>query len=269
MPVITFVSCFYIIKSKFPHDKYIEWFNNIISIVNNFNLVIYVDENTYSFLPTEKITNNTKIKIIIKPIEQLYNYKYKNNWIDNHNKNDALNSVSSWELNMLWSEKTHFVNETVKKQYFVTDYYGWCDIGYFRNRLCDLSLLELENWPNNAKIMNLDKNKIYYGCISNDTSYIQTITNIARNKKNGVPIIPIPSDQTTISGGFFVSHKNNINWLFSLYDITLTLYFANNYLVKDDQIILADCIFNNLNKFTLIQENSRYDRWFMFQRFLL
>ena len=47
---ITFSTCFYILKSKFDHQIYIEWMNNFISIVNNFNLVIYCDENSVNTL---------------------------------------------------------------------------------------------------------------------------------------------------------------------------------------------------------------------------
>ena len=85
---ITFSSCFYIINSKFEPSKYIEWMNNFISIVNKFNLVIYTDENSSKYIDTK---NNEKIKIIIKPIENFYNYKYKDFWIENHTKNNLLN----------------------------------------------------------------------------------------------------------------------------------------------------------------------------------
>ena len=61
---ITFSSCFYIIKSKFDKDTYINWMNNFISIVNNFNLVIYTDENSLKFINKRE---NPRIKIIIKP----------------------------------------------------------------------------------------------------------------------------------------------------------------------------------------------------------
>ena len=81
---ITFSSCFYIIKSKFETNTYIEWMNNFISIVNNFNLVIYTDINSSKYID---IKNNPNIKIIIKPLEQFYNYKYKDFWIENHTKN--------------------------------------------------------------------------------------------------------------------------------------------------------------------------------------
>jgi hypothetical protein len=111
---ITYSSCFYIIKSKFEPSVYIEWMKNFLSIVNNFNLVIYTDDNSSKYIPEEAITN-IKIKIIFKPMEQFYNYKYKEYWIKNHKKNIILNDKSCWELNMLWAEKIWFVNECCKK----------------------------------------------------------------------------------------------------------------------------------------------------------
>ena len=64
-----------------------------------------------------------------------------------------------------------------------------------------------------------------------------------------------------------------ISWLKDSYDMKLNLYFKNNYLVKDDQIILIDCIYSDITKFTLCHENNKrlrpYDNWFLFQRYLL
>jgi hypothetical protein len=264
---ITLSSCFYIIKSKFEYNKYVEWMNNFISIVNNFNLVIYTDENSVKYINTK---NNVKIKIIIKPIEEFYNYKYKNYWINNHEKNYLLKDKSSWELNMLWSEKIQFVKETIDKKYFETKFYGWCDIGYFRNRPHDTHTSNLSNWGNNSAILNNNIDKIYYACINNDDENMKLLYETVNTRnKNNLPVIPIPSDQTSIAGGFFILHKNNIKWWASTYDNKLKTYFENNYLVKDDQMVLVDCILSNSDRFTLLKEEiNRFDNWFMFQRFL-
>ena len=267
---ITFSSCFYVIKSKIEPSIYVEWMNNFISIVNNFNLVIYSDENSSKYINTK---NNPKIKIIIKPLEEFHNYKYKDFWIENHKKNLLLNEQSSWELNMLWSEKIWFVKETIERNYFDSDFYGWCDIGYFRNRsgeYTDTHTSFLSNWPNNEKYLRLDKKKIIYACINNDSKYINYLYKLI-NKKNssGLPIQPIPPIQQSIAGGFFILNKNSIDWWSNTYESKLKLYFENNYLVKDDQIILADCILSNTNYFHLFRENIKpYDNWFMFQRIL-
>ena len=264
---ITFSSCFYIIKSKFDSTTYINWMNNFISIVNNFNLVIYTDENSSKHINTQ---NNPKIKVIIKPIEQFYNFKYKDLWISNHKKNLHLNDKSGWCLNMLWSEKIWFVKETIEKQYFETEMYGWCDIGYFRNRTDDLHTSTLKNWCNNMTYVQANIHKISYACINNDNRQLDYLYKVVNNKNEaGLPLQPIPSHQNSIAGGFFIIHKDKIDWWAETYNKKLELYFKHNYLVKDDQIILVDCIFSDITNFTLFKEdNPKLDNWFMFQRFL-
>ena len=263
---ITFSSCFYIFKSKFNPNIYIEWMNNFISIVNNFNLVIYTDENSFKYI---NIKNNSKIKIILKPFENFYNYKYKDYWIKNHEKNNLLNNMIDWKVNMLWCEKIWFLNETIQNKYFETDYYGWCDIGYFRNRPNDLHTSNLNNWANNSKIQILNPNTIHYACINNDKNFTNFLYKLINNKNdNGLPVERIPNNQNSIAGGFFILHKNKIDWWCKIFDDKLDKYFKNNYLVKDDQIILVDCIFSDIKHFTIHTENSNYDNWFMFQRIL-
>lgn len=265
---ITFSSCFYIIKSKFDPRIYIEWMNNFISIVNNFNLVIYTDENSSKHINTRE---NPKIKVILKPFEQFYNYKYKEHWINNHIKNNLLNNMVDWKLNMLWSEKVWFVNETIQNHYFDTDFYGWCDIGYFRNRPNDTHTNNLNNWANSSVIQKLNPGKIHYACINDDKQYINHLCKLINNKNAiGLPINEIPAYQNSIAGGFFIIHKTKIEWWTQTFDNKLKLYFTNNYLVKDDQIILADCVFSDINNFSIYKEtNHTYDNWFMFQRILI
>ena len=266
---ITFSSCFYIIKSKFDPSIYIEWMTNFLSIVNHFNLVIYCDESSVKYIPQEACLN-PKIKIIVKPLNQFYNYKYKYYWVENHKRNHLLNSNTSWELNMLWSEKIWFVKETIERNLFATDFYGWCDIGYFRNTKDDIHTSKLTNWCSNVTTQKLDKNKICYACINNDNGEMKYLHKIITRKNQfGLPTIPIPPTQKSISGGFFILHKDKINWWSTTYDNKLQLYFNHHYLVKDDQIILADCIFSNRNEFYIFKENSQgLDNWFMFQRIL-
>ena len=263
---ITFSSCFYILKSKFDKTTYINWMNNFISIVNEFYLVIYTDEKSVKYIDTK---NNPRIKIIIKPVDQFYTYKYKELWIKNHKKNKLLNTRVEWEVNMLWNEKIWFTNETCKNKYFDTDYYGWCDIGYFRNRNVDINTSNLMKWGNNSKIEKINKDCIFYGLVNRNLQYVNNLQNTINNKNTiGLPQIPILEDQHSIGGGFFISHKDKLEWWVETYYKKLELYLTNNYLVKDDQIIIADCIFSQSKDFCLLQENSMYDNWFMFQRFL-
>lgn len=169
--MLTITTCWYILNSKFNISKYEKWIKNFILNIHNFNLVIFTNEKSkHMILPY--IKNNQKIKVIIKEYDKFYNYKYKDYWIKNHMKNNYLNNNSihktEWKLNMLWSEKISFVKEVIENKYFVTPWYGWCDIGYFRCRNNDINISEISKWPNSKKIENLNKNKIYYALINNN-----------------------------------------------------------------------------------------------------
>jgi len=262
MSFVTFSSCFYIIKSKFKPDTYVTWMNNLLSIVNNFNLVIYTDNNSSKFINTN---NNPQIKIVIKPIDHFYCYQYKEAWIKNHEQNCLLNNISGWELNMLWSEKINFVFETAQQKYFETEFYGWCDIGYFRNRSNDTSISLLGTWPSNNKIDALDKTKIHYACVNNNKLFLNYLCRLVCSQ------CEIPPNQTSVAGGFFILHKTLVEWWKNTYYKKMVEFFKKGLLIKDDQIVIANCVFSDLKSFCLHFEEyeDQYDNWFMFQRLLM
>ena len=268
--MITFSSCWYPLTAKFDYNIYRGWIHNMLSNVNNYFLVVYTNEEGKDFI--ESYLNNPNIKMIVKPIEQFCNYKYKDHWIKNHLINTLLNQRTDWCVNMLWSEKTAFVKETAEKKYFNTEFYGWCDIGYFRNRsTIDFSTDRLSVWPNHQRITQLNKDKIHYACVNNNNSVISGLMKCISNKNaHGLPAIPIPPNQISIAGGFFILHHSKANWWQEVYDNKLRLYFENGYLVKDDQSILADIVFSNMSNFALHKEvDPSLDNWFLFQRLLL
>ena len=256
--MITFSTCWYSFKNKFNPAQYEVWMDNMLSNVHNYNLVIYSDESSCSFIL--RYLTNPKIKLILKPHTDFFGYKHKDFWIENHKQNHLLNTRIDWEVNLLWCEKVHFVHETLTHKYFDTPLYGWCDIGYFRNKV--------ENWPSPTKLNHLS-NKIHYACVNNDADYINRLSLIITHKNTwGLPSQPIPPDQVSIAGGFFIGHKDKIKWWADTFYSKLQLYVDHNYLVKDDQMILIDCILTELDHFTLHKENTGNDNWFMFQRLL-
>jgi len=240
----------------------------MLSNVNSYNLVIYSDEE--SCRPLTKYLSNPRIRLIVKPYEEFYGYRYKDDWIKNHETNDLMNRTVDWKVNMLWSEKIHFVDQTIREQYFNSEFYGWCDIGYFRATPRDLSVDELKNWGSTVAIRKLQKDKIYYALVNNDDEYINAAYRRINDKnEHGLPKMPTPAFQISIAGGFFVCHRDNIDWWKRVYDEKLRLYFQHGYLVKDDQHIILDCVFSNSSRFFLCRENNpAYDNWFLFQRFL-
>jgi hypothetical protein len=263
-PNITFSTSWYEFKAKFDHTVYYKWIDNMLSNVKNYNLVIYSDET--SSICLQKYLNNPRIKLIVRPLSDFYYYIHKEFFIDNHAKNNQLNKMVDWRVNMLWCEKIPMVYETMSKKYFDTEFYGWCDIGYFRE-----PSREWMNWPSPEKITSLDPQFAYYACINNNVDYMIKLRDLILNKNSlGLPIVPIPPNQLSVAGGFFVTHRDNIAWWMKTFDDRLELYIDNDYLVKDDQMIIIDCIFSNPSHFKLITErNNLTDSvWFLFQRYL-
>jgi hypothetical protein len=266
----TFATCWYRLNSKFPVDTYLGWMKHMLSEVNHYNLVLFTDEEGDKLLRNHFAPyyfQNPRIKIVIKPIDQWYNYQYKPYWIENHAMNTLLNGKTEWKLNMLWAEKIHFVNDARINKYFPpTEFYGWCDIGYFREGPCPSFCVS-------HKILGLNKNKIYYARVNNNDNEMQLLKElICRKNSNGLPTVPISADQVSVAGGFFIAHHSKIESWRTIFDAKLRLYFQHNYLVKDDQMIIIDCIFSDPNRFEFIKEtpsvNKHLNEWFQFRRFL-
>ena len=271
--LMTFSTCWYIVKSKFPLEQYLEWIHNLFSIVNNFNLVIYTDNDGYNSLKSliqssDFITKRDKIMFIIKPLNEFYGYRYKDAWIKNHDSRElALHKNVDWQLNMLWCEKIHFVNETIRNKYFLTPFYGWCDIGYFRN-LGLSKFSRLTNWPSSLSLIFNFPNKIHYGCVQTDAEkYNGLQTDIIKhyNSRFGSPIPKNKIEELCFAGGFFILTKPLAEIYGRIFDIKLQYYFQNDFTVKDDQQIIMDCIFTNPQLFQIHFSSD----WFMFQELLL
>jgi hypothetical protein len=284
--MITLVTAWYNFKNKFDLDTYDKWMSNIINNCNKFNLVIYTDRFSYPIFSQYRqvIENNDKIKIVIKETDEFYTKQY--NWKENQNHSrNPLKDVISYKLNMLWNEKINLVYDAYRHNYFNTNIWGWCDIGYFRCRNgLDISSEELKQWPSHHKLSSFNNNNIYYTavnplCNCDKRQTLPCCNNGYMNKlashikyKNAVdlPLTPIPENQVSIAGGFFLTHGQNIKWWHETFYNRLDLYFKHNYLVKDDQIIIIDCIVNNYNKFILIEQPKfGYDRWFAFANYFL
>lgn len=273
--LLTLSTCFYVLKSKFEPEQYVEWISNLLSIVRNFNLVIYTDNLSFNYIKHIIDFKNKQIKIIFKPLEQFELYKYKDYWIKNHtNSNLFLHEHIDWKLNMLWNEKLFFVKETINKEYFNTIYYGWCDIGYFRNNLNNIHTKYLQNWPNPINLLKFPfiNNFIHYGRVEkNDNIYKNEIQHVKKHYSENLETHP-SSDllMNFFAGGFFILQNKIIDIYVNIYEEKLKYYFNNNYTIKDDQTILLDVIATNPQLFEIHGIfNNHLDEWFMFQYILL
>ena len=99
--MLTLVTAWYIFKAKFNVDVYRQWMSNLLTNVKQFKLVVFTNEES-KWMIEPFIKNNNNIKIINVEMEEFYGYKFKYQWIKNHEKNHLLNGKVDWRVNMLW-----------------------------------------------------------------------------------------------------------------------------------------------------------------------
>ena len=287
---ITFSSCLYGMKNRHGYEKHLNWFRDFIRIVNRFYLVIYTGETEYDVICDEirKLGEDTqrKIKVVLKPFSEFHNSKHERFWMENNARPGCkLAEIADWRLNMLWCEKTHFVRETIENRYFDTEYYGWCDVGYFRDTLSSGSAYReriCEHWPNPDKINRLHKDKVYYGCNLSPSQLHNGYTYHARYFNNadpetGIPRESYPRRAHLLSGGFYIAGREKALWWCSRFQDILELYITNNVVIQDDQHIIAHCVFTTTTPGTTnpdfciikINETNEDALWFLFRDFLL
>jgi hypothetical protein len=175
---------------------------------------------------------------------------------------------------MLWNEKVFFVEDTIKNGYFKTFYYGWCDIGYFRNNHDNIHTQYLQNWPNMITLFKepFTNNVIHYADVQPDHElYSNELLHIKRHYEEN--LLDHPSSnllKNYFAGGFFILKHQLIHHYAKIYEKKLEYYFNNNYTIKDDQTLLVDLIATNKKMFCIHDIfQTHLNEWFAFQKILM
>jgi hypothetical protein len=269
---LSLITAWYSFKNKFNEETYGKWITYFLENIHNVYVIVFTDTHGYERLSSfsEKYSN---IQVIIKEFKDLEGYSQETFWRENHTKNVLLKDRISWELNVLWNEKIRFVKLARDLGFIKTDWFGWCDIGYFRGRPNDISIERISGIPSDKVMNSLDTKKVYYGFVGNPyPAFLERCYQLRLSRDDfGIPSPQIPVNQNIIAGGFFVCHQDKIDWWYDTYYRKLQLYIDTHTLIRDDQIIILDCFTENQEHFELIQEKhpEKYDLWFVFQRFLL
>lgn len=238
-------------KKKFHTNYYHYWINNYLPNINN-PMVIFTDNESYDLIKQMRSSYEKITDIIIIDLKDFYTYKYIDYW-KNDIQRDHENNYHSIELYMIWNEKTNFIKLAIDKNIFNSEYFIWTDIGMIRE---NYYIPLIQNFPNNKKIEELDKSKIYL-----------------LNLKNKIEGNDYPTEKyrykDCIGGGVIFGHKSTLNEWFNEYYNMLELFIKNDYFAGKDQSIMANVCIKNPNLIKLIiPENSPYNNdWFYMLHF--
>ena len=254
---LTLTTCWYNFKNKFTPEIYQKWISNFINYVENFNLVIYTDKNSIDIFKNFDLSD--KVKIVVYEKEDWELHPLDSKLEKSYQKNKYLNRMVQKEVIMLWLQKTYFVKKTIEEKYFETEFYGWCDIGYFRDSTS-------KNWHSSNSLQKISKDKINYILVESNTINILKREKEKRKLSFEELRTMIPPDQVSIAGGFFIGTRQIcIDW-YNKFNETLNYYLDKDWLVKDDQIIILDNYLEGKFPFNLI--DSGRQEWFYFIHYL-
>ncbi len=260
--MVTLVSCFYQLKNKHKNNEFVNWIGKF-ACIQKCTILVYTDKRTYPLLQPI-LQGNLRITIVLRELEEFSTYSLKDKWQYNHSINPELNKLIEWKVNMLYAEKIAFVQDA-QKRCPEEEWFIWCDIGYFRRTI---TREQLYQWPNLDKIQQLDSQKIYYNFVQGYSTYNESVRRIQNKNVHGLPSPPIQANQLSFAGGFFMIHRSKVSWWNDTYYAKLHLYFQHKYVVKDDQMLILNCIVEHPSDFHIVRSANKHD-WLFFQQYLL
>ena len=248
---IIFYTLIYKIKSKFDFNIYVEWGKNLLSNLQNQQLVIFTNNETLSII-NHLIEGNPNIHICLRELSEFKYNKYKDILIQNTNKIFFPNHDIDYKLILIWLER-HIMIQQVMKEYDF-NFYCHIDWGYFRDNTV------YNNFCNQNLLNKLEENKIYFALIRNDIPYLKKIINYLQdnnNLSNNIHKI-ITENLWSIGGGISIMNKKNISWWLKIYQEEIQKFIKKKFYIKDDQVILINVIFNseNITNFTLLTDKK-------------
>jgi hypothetical protein len=245
---VTLVSAFYIFKSKFHVNKYLEWIQNFMKIKSN--RIIFTNKDTLPYIQQFDITKNT-IYIIVE-IPDFLTSKYNEIW----EKQIELDHEEYHTINLykIWAEKSEFLRKAIELNHYSTDYFVWCDVGCFRNQS---RIHEFVNWPKSNKI----KDKVIF---------LQIDHIRMREMKNPYNIDNRFKFVSRIGGGIIAGHKDKLLQWHKLYFDMLQQFFDKGVFAGKDQNVYAFVILQNPGLIELVSAPNgyKYDIWFYLEDYL-
>ena len=249
----TLVTGYFQIKSKHPHDEYVNWMRNLLENVET-DMVIFTDIESYNLICEIRKPYIEFTKIIITKFENFRCYKYFDSFVKHHDL-DLENTIHNPYLYMIWAEKSYFIESCIKENYFNSQYYFWCDIGSLRGYDDCPDHNKMKNWPY-LKKKNIPKNKIVIAKTGNWKSNEFTLNN------EGIIQQDLRPHLNTVGGMFGGDKSALIQWI-KEYDILLQKYIKYHKFIGKDQSLYLNTILKNPNIINLIESkltsgNARY-----------
>jgi len=242
-------------KKKFTSNTYLKWIINYMNLIKETPIIIYTNSDIIKKLILNIRKNYlSKTKIVTININDLYCYKY----IDYFNKDYNRDPEKYHDplLYLIWNNKTAFLYDAFKNNYFNTELYAWTDIGMIRNQEIYNKLLN--NFPN--KNLKIELNKIYL-------LEVEKFNNTELKHNSDIPYI---FNNNRCGGGVILCSKHILEKWFNIYYNMLDIFIKYNIFAGKDQNILNNIYLKYKDDLITLVEpiDPPFDIWFYMLYFL-
>lgn len=255
MSEVTIVTAYYQMKSKFNHEKYVQWMSNMLPYIKT-PMVIFTDEQSAALI--QQLRNGLPASIIILKQQEWYVYReYKDLWTKHYDMDPE--KYHTVDLYMVWNEKSYFLKRAIDMNVFKSKYFIWCDIGCFRNKA---EMPMYVNWPSSEKMKQYGHDKVilnYLGEFSNHQYHIDETTGLSCDFQR----------ENHIGGGIFGGSEDALKkWIYVYYEM-LSIFFKYDRFAGKDQNVMANVVLRFPNLANLIRPMGCCpDPWFHLEHFL-
>ena len=249
----TIVSCYYKLdKNKHSDNQWKHWIENFFMIQSK--KIIFTNKQTYDIY--FKTVNNSNTYFYILEFQDFYTYKYLETF-EKHFEFDHEKIIHNIYLYLIWNEKSNFLKKSIELNYFNTNFFVYCDIGYFRVR----NLMSIyRNWPK-TKVLSSIGDKV-------------TLLEVNRFDMNEFEFEDMPKSfqyVNRIGGGVIAGSKKVLLKWTQLYYEMLEKFIEINRFIGKDQSIMASVYLKNKKIINLVKHrptNLCQNKWFYLAPYL-
>lgn len=222
----TFVTCFYEFKSKHSVDEYRKWMKDTLVAIRS-PIIVFTESKWEPYIL--ECRKGLPTHVIIRPLSMLHSYATFQRHGEQQRQLDPERDIHNLNLYVVWNEKMKFMQEAYSMDLYQTQWYVWCDIGYFRSPESNM-----RSWPTSSKLCLLPKDKITMAEPYKPTSVIH------------------------VAAGMFLMHRSHLNLLCDRYYAKMSEMISNGEFAGVDQ-----CVFKGMYPESLhLIRSVTDDPWF-------
>jgi hypothetical protein len=244
---VTVVTAYYVLKSKHPVARYLEWIKNFFQL--RCSLLIFTDAYTLPLLqkcdPEAKSEHH---RYVLCPLEEFVSHRWQHYWEKDHAR-DSEKSIHSPELYQIWAEKSFFLRKAC--DLVPSSYLVWCDMGYIRSAG---TAQHLAFFPQVNKIKGVTLLQIK-PFLPSEREDLDTVDERFRY-------------ESRVGGGMIAGHRNHVRTWCDYYEAMLKEFMDADLFAGKDQSLYAFIILRHPELCHMVQSPRGDHDWFYLMEYL-